>query len=96
MTHVDDLVVVLTQLLHARTLAPVLNVASDQVASIREIAATLGRQLDRPVQFQETGHALAGHFVADVSRMRQLVQHPFRSVEAGLSSIKGTLRLEPA
>ncbi|MES2949211.1 MAG: NAD(P)-dependent oxidoreductase [Pseudomonadota bacterium] len=87
MTHVDDLVAVCRQLIRREYLPPILNVASDQVASIREIATEVGRILGLHVNFEETNRELSGHFVADVTKMQSLVSHTFRTLPDGLSGM---------
>lgn len=93
MTHVDDVVAVLRQLITRDDLPPVLNLAGEHHSSIRALATQLGNILNRSVHFESTGRTLRGHFVADVSRLRQLISHDFRSVSDGLSMLNITTDL---
>lgn len=87
MTHVDDVVTVLRQLTTRDDLPPVLNLAGEHQSSVRALATQLGSMLDRPVHFESTGRILEGHFVADNSKLRQLVSHKFRSIFEGLATM---------
>lgn len=93
MTHVDDLVTVFRQLIQRESLPSVLNVASDKVASIREIATEIGRILGVHVDFEETNRELPGHFIADVSKMKSLISHTFRSIPIGLAAMNSPVDL---
>lgn len=93
MTHVDDLVTVFRQLIQREYLPSVLNVASDKVASIREIATEIGRILGVHVDFEETNREIPGHFIADVSKMKSLISQTFRSIPIGLAAMNSPVDL---
>jgi nucleoside-diphosphate-sugar epimerase len=62
----------------------VLNVAGDEVVSIRELAELLGEELGREPVFEE-GSAAAGDLVADTTRMQELFSlRPLTSLRDGL------------
>jgi len=89
MTHIDDLIQVLGQLTKIDCLPPVLNVASDHSASIREIAVGVSEALCRPAIFEEAKSSVSGYFVADVTRMQQIVPQRFMPFCEGVAAMTG-------
>ncbi|HEX2035302.1 MAG TPA: hypothetical protein VHS99_14070, partial [Chloroflexota bacterium] len=56
----------------------VVNVGGDEVLSIREMAESIGRVLDRPPVFEEVAGPSGGDAVGDVTRLRQVFRLPQR------------------
>jgi UDP-glucose 4-epimerase len=69
---VEDAVEVVVSALEDETHL-VLNVAGDEVASIRDLADALGRALGREPVFEEAGGEAAGDLIADNERMHELL-----------------------
>jgi len=84
--HVSDAVAALRVLLD-QTGLPVVNLASDEAPSIREIAETIGEHLCVTPVFQDAPHARPGDLIADISLLRRAVRLPFIRLRAGLTGI---------
>jgi nucleoside-diphosphate-sugar epimerase len=69
--HVDDAVRVLVAALELEG-HHVLNVAGDEVVSIRELAELIGEAAGREPVFEEAAGGAAGDFVADTTRLHEL------------------------
>jgi UDP-glucose 4-epimerase len=87
MTHVEDVVTVMGRLAALDGLSPTLNLAGEHSISIRSLAMRLADKLGKTVRFEATGKVLPGHFVADVSRLREVAPHAFRSISVGLGEM---------
>jgi UDP-glucose 4-epimerase len=70
--HVDDAVRVLVAALELEG-HHVLNVAGDEVVSIRELAGLIGEVVGREPVFEEGSGGAAGDFVADTARLHELL-----------------------
>lgn len=88
MTHVDDLCGMIRRLLDADSLPSILNVASDQSATIAEIAEQLGRVIGQHPRFEPTGRVVSGNLVADTTRLRAIVSHDCLGVVQGISRLR--------
>ena len=55
-----------------------LNAGGDEALSVRQMAETIGRVLDRPPLLQDVPGQLTGDFVGDVTRLRQTFRLPAR------------------
>jgi UDP-glucose 4-epimerase len=82
--HVDDGVRVLVAALGLDG-HHVLNVAGDEVVSIRELAELIGEAIGRDPVFEETSSGAAGDFVADTMRLHELLSiRPLIPLRKGL------------
>jgi nucleoside-diphosphate-sugar epimerase len=82
--HVDDAVRVLAAALELEG-HHVLNVAGDEVVSVRELAELIGEAVGRDTVFEETSGGAAGDFVADTTRLHELLSiRPLIPLRTGL------------
>jgi nucleoside-diphosphate-sugar epimerase len=82
--HVDDAVRVLAAALELEG-HHVLNVAGDEVVSIRELTELIGEAVGRDPIFEEAASGAAGDFVADTTRLHEVVSiRPLIPLRKGL------------
>jgi UDP-glucose 4-epimerase len=84
--HVDDAVGAIIASLNLSA-SSLINVAGPEVVSMRQIAETIGRLVDRAPDFQKTQAIRPADFVADVTRMRRLLVAPTVRLAQGFADL---------
>ena len=86
--YIDDTVGILAGLIR-RESPPAMNVAGDEVLSVRQIAAAIGRLLGREPSFEVAVRSRAGDLVADIGLLKRLLDPRFTPFETGLRRTLG-------
>jgi UDP-glucose 4-epimerase len=86
--HVDDAVESVQRCLEL-TESRLINVAGPQVASLRDIALTIGRCVGRHPVFTVDATVEPNHLVADIRRMTSALGVPRFDIEAGIAELCG-------
>jgi UDP-glucose 4-epimerase len=91
--YIDDVVAILRNLdAHA---VPLVNVASDEVLSIRDIALAVGARTGREPRLKLAEQTRENDFVADISRLRQLLKPAFTPFTDGIARVVQALPARP-
>lgn len=89
LTFVEDVVDCLSALTRAklerRKVPNILNVASDQAISIRRLAEAIGREIGVEPRFESVPENRESDYIADVTRLRALIDTPFATLEEAIS-----------
>lgn len=86
LTYIEDLIAVLRALAQAHAVETV-NVASDQAVSIEELARACADLLGRQARFERRAEPRGGDLIADVTLLRQYVDHRFHDWREALARV---------
>jgi nucleoside-diphosphate-sugar epimerase len=89
--YVDDVVKILAALLNCEG-PPALNVASDEVLDIRQMATTIGNMIGRAPVFDVASRARGGDLIASIELLKRLLKPRFTPFEMGLRTMLETLK----
>ena len=84
--HVDDAAKAIVDLIAHREVG-VVNLASPEVLSIRQIASTIGERLGRQPAFETAAVAREGDVIANVSRLLALMPRPFATLASSIEAV---------
>jgi len=84
--HVEDIAEILQALLGVEGV-PVVNLASDEALSIRDIAVAAGRVLDRAPSFVPVERARDSDLIADIGLLKRLVAPRFRRFSEQIAAL---------
>jgi nucleoside-diphosphate-sugar epimerase len=88
--HVDDAARAIEACLRL-TEARVINVAGPEPTTLRGVAATIGRLVEREPVFDVDATVAPNHLVADITRMRRAIGAPRIGIAEGLAELCGAL-----
>lgn len=80
---IDDVLKIISDLLDKPNM-PIINVAGEQVVSVREIAAFICRHLGLPLNCELTGKPRQFDLIADISLLKSIIELRFTPFESGL------------
>ena len=84
--HVDDAVRVFVRLIESGCSGPI-NVASDQVLSIRAIADTIGAGLGTAPRYTTAAAPREGDVIADTSRLSAILDGPYKTFQSSIGEV---------
>ena len=87
--YVEDTVHILRQIA-ASGGVPVLNVASDEILSIREMATLIAQAAGKPARFAKGKVNRDSDLIADISRLKQVINPRFTTFQEGISYMLNT------
>jgi UDP-glucose 4-epimerase len=90
LTYVEDVAQLIARLALDEATRGALNVAGNEVLSIRDIANSIGKQLHKQVSFVQGDRPREGDWIADISRLTGLAAGPFTAFNEGLRLTLGT------
>jgi nucleoside-diphosphate-sugar epimerase len=80
---IDDIVRIISDLLKVSKI-PILNIAGEQIISVREIASSICNHLKLPFNCELTDKPRQFDLIADISLLKSIVKPTFTSFESGL------------
>lgn len=91
--YIDDVVSMLRNL--AAHVVPVVNVASDEVLSIRDIALSIGSRIGKQPRLKLTEKPRENDLIADISRLKELLKPAFTPFANGIARVMRALPARP-
>lgn len=85
--YIDDIVKIIFNLLFCDSKSEIINVAGNRPISIKEIALTVGKYLEKKPKFKILNEYRETDFIADISLLKQIINPTFTDFDLGIKKV---------